>query len=775
MSNSENNNNAPNTGDEKIVNIRDKKEDLNLDNLLGKTKSKFLSLIRPQIDAFYDGLDDTLFDLAEKAETNRQQTLFFDGMREIRKKKGLMTRLFAERLEKIFADFKRGQLDFFPSTTQAALSEDLSLVDDEDLEENLAIDNLISKAETAYHQPLFALKKRFSLLGGGAELDDKKLPIGPFAIVKSFAESMQELDADIQIKLILYKLFERHLIAGLHQPYGEINQYLAEHGVCPTIKFNPGRNPAGAYRGPAAPMPPGAMATEPGLAAGDHPPLAGAGAAGMPGGYNLMPTGVSYPVDPNFQAISSVLTNRAVATVAEGGAPTGTPIDMGLLVNALSLLQTAGTTETGKSPEAIKEELLEQLRKLDDSVDEKHVDRADEDIIDLVGMLFQFLVEDRNLPPEIQAILARLQIPYLKVALQDRHLFANKEHPARQLLDTLSTASVGWTEESDPKGQFIEKITEITNDVLNNYEEDLSLFDQLNEDLKRFLERRKKRAVVAEKRVTEATLGREKVKKAKQTAASVLVDVMQDHTLPDTVRDILVKPWANVLILMHLRHGEDSDEFQQQVTFAQKLAEYADPAHIVNITEVDLKRLMEEFANGLELVAVPEKEIRAQAEELYQYLASINGIEAGEIDEELEFIAPEDILQIADNEAEPSEVQSFIQEIALSEDETEQEIETDEHNETVEKLEVGTWFEFTNSEGKTLRAKLSWISPISGKLLFVNARGLKVMDKSPAGLAADLRAGKARILDQIPLFDRALSAIANKLKDTSGEEGREKE
>jgi len=275
----------------------------------------------------------------------------------------------------------------------------------------------------------------------------------------------------------------------------------------------------------------------------------------MPGGYNLMPTGVSYPVDPNFQAISSVLTNRAVATVAEGGAPTGTPIDMGLLVNALSLLQTAGTTETGKSPEAIKEELLEQLRKLDDSVDEKHVDRADEDIIDLVGMLFQFLVEDRNLPPEIQAILARLQIPYLKVALQDRHLFANKEHPARQLLDTLSTASVGWTEESDPKGQFIEKITEITNDVLNNYEEDLSLFDQLNEDLKRFLERRKKRAVVAEKRVTEATLGREKVKKAKQTAASVLVDVMQDHTLPDTVRDILVKPWANVLILMRRGFG----------------------------------------------------------------------------------------------------------------------------------------------------------------------------------------------------------------------------
>ncbi len=769
MSHSDNKNNSPNTGDEKVVSIKNARQEVNLDNLLGKTKSKFLTLIGPAIDSFYNGLDDTLFDLAEKAETNRQQTLFFDGMREIRKKKGLTTRLFTERLEKIFADFKRGHLDFFQLKQQAGPIDDLALVDDEDLEENLAIDNLIAKAETAYHQPLFALKKRFSLLAGGAELDNKSLPLGPYAIVKSFAESLQEMDVDIQIKLILYKLFERHLIAGLHQPYSEINQYLAEHGVCPTIKFERGRNPAGGYHGPAAPMA-GALPPEAGLAPGDQAAAAMASGAMPAGGYNLMPTGVSYPVDPNFQAITSALSSRAMATVAEGGAPTGTPIDMGLLINALSLLQTAGSAgDSNRSPEEIKQELLDQLKKLDESVEDKHVDRADEDIIDLVGMLFQFLVEDRNLPPEIQAILARLQIPYLKVALQDRHLFANKEHPARQLLDTLSTASVGWTEESDPKGQFIEKISAITDTVLNEYDEDLGLFERLNEDLKRFLDRRKKRAVVAEKRVTEATLGREKVKKAKQTAANVLVDVMQDHTLPDRVRDILVKPWANVLILMHLRHGEDSEEFMQKVEFAQKLAEWADPAHIVNISEEDIKAMMQTFADGLELVAVPENEIRQQAEELYQYLANINGIEAGELDEELEFIAPEDILQLSQTEDEPSDVQTFIQEIVLSEDDESVEIETDEHNETVENLEVGTWFEFTNSEGKTLRAKLSWISPISGKLLFVNARGLKVMDKSPAGLAADLRAGKARILEQIPLFDRALSAIANKLKDNSGE------
>ncbi len=760
MNSSDKKNTHPEDKDKKVSSIKTKQKSLDLNNLLGKTKSKFVTLLRPKIDAFYDSLDDTLFDLAEKAETNRQQTLFFDGMREIRKKKGLMTRLFSERLEKVFTDFKRGQLDFFPDSDNLESDGGLSLVDDEDLEENLAVDSLIAKGNTVYHQQLFALKKRFSLLGGGAKLDDKSLPLGPFAIVKSLAESLKELDADIQIKLILYKLFERHLMAGLQQPYEEINQYLADKGVCPVIKFDRPHSLSTGYRGGVS-TPPSAQHTN---VAGADAPGAHHSATNIPAaGYSLMPVSVSYPVDQNFQAINTILSQRATAALAEGGAPSGSPVDMGLLINALSLLQ--GSRHDKRSPEEVKKELLEQLRKLDESTADKHMDRADEDIIDLVGMLFQFLVEDRNLPMKIQAILARLQIPYLKVALQDRHLFANKEHPARKLLDTLSTASVSWTEESDPKGEFISKIKEITDTVLKDFEDDLSLFDTLNTDLQNFLARRKKRAIVAEKRVTEATLGREKVKKAKQTAANVLVDVMRNHTLPGTVRDILLKPWANVLILMHLRHGEDSEEFKQKVAFAKTLVEYADPEHAVHIAEADLTALLETFADGLELVAVPEKDIRRQAEDLYQYLADVNGIEVSQTKEKLEFIAPEDILQLSDVEAEPSEVQSFIQEIVLSEDAPDEEVETDEYNEKVDSLEVGTWIEFTNSEGKTLRAKLSWISPISGKLLFVNARGLKVMDKSPAGLAADLRAGTARILEQIPLFDRALSAIAGRLKE----------
>jgi hypothetical protein len=55
-------------------------------------------------------------------------------------------------------------------------------------------------------------------------------------------------------------------------------------------------------------------------------------------------------------------------------------------------------------------------------------------------MLFEFILEDRNLPPQMQVLLARLQIPYLKAAILDRKMFAHRQHPARRLLDGLADA-----------------------------------------------------------------------------------------------------------------------------------------------------------------------------------------------------------------------------------------------------------------------------------------------------------------------------------------------
>ncbi len=119
-----------------------------------------------------------------------------------------------------------------------------------------------------------------------------------------------------------------------------------------------------------------------------------------------------------------------------------------------------------------------------------------------------------------------------------------------------------------------------------------------------------------------------------------------------------------------------------------------------------------------------------------------------------------------------SREESFVEEIARQADreEIDNQVETelieDEHYRAAREIKVGTWVEFRTSEDKVERAKLSWISPISAKYLFVNRKGLKVADKTVLGLAHELRQGRAMILEDVPLFDRALDAIVERLKNS---------
>ena len=95
--------------------------------------------------------------------------------------------------------------------------------------------------------------------------------------------------------------------------------------------------------------------------------------------------------------------------------------------------------------------------------------------------------------------------------------------------------------------------------------------------------------------------------------------------------------------------------------------------------------------------------------------------------------------------------------------------EDDEFLKAAREVKVGTWLEFADEHGNRERAKLSWISPISAKYLFVNRRGLKVCDKTVFALAAELRRGSTIVLEEVPLFDRALDAIVARLRHTGDE------
>ena len=743
--------------------------------MLGQVRAHATKRVIGLVTTLFENADDTLFDLASKAESNAAQASFFDGMREVRKQRQSIETKFQERFSRQFSDFQAGRApagggrpDGGSAPAPGELS--LSLVDDSELEESLAVGSMVAKAENRLQRPLFALNQRLAHLAN-ARVEDASNPIGPAIIAQTFREAMANAATTLEVKLVVYKLFDRFVLGGLDALYDELNALMIHAGVLPQLRgVVVQRQTAAPARTGGAGLPAGAEL--PGGAAPMTAPGAGLGAAPMAGG-----AGAAYdPVAAELQSslygtLRALLAHRRDlgdgGEAADGGGYAGPVLGATDLLSALAVLQgqalsTQSLADSAQMVAQVKEQLLSQAGKLH-GADKAHVAGSDEDTIDLVGMLFEYILQDRNLPAQMQALLARLQIPFIKVALLDKHLFARRTHPARQLLDALADACVGWSEESDRDRRLYDKVKEIVDVLLKDFEDDLGIFDRLRVDFEAFAEANKRRAELAEQRAAEATRGRDRLQGARRQAAREIVQRMEGRDLPELVRNVLSKPWANYLVLVLLRQGEGSEEWQQALRFADALIWSVQPKND-EASRTRLRALLPELEkrlrHGLATVAFDENDVRRLMQQLHGLYATVLGEAAPETE------AATAALSASANEPVHDPLQAAGDSVltALEEDAAPVETVDERHAQQVRELKVGTWIEFTDAQGNKERAKLSWISPISSKYLFVNRKGLKVADKTAVQLAAEIGAGRATVLEEVPLFDRALDAIVERLK-----------
>src|SRR5206468_2453042 len=138
------------------------------------------------------------------------------------------------------------------------------------------------------------------------------------------------------------------------------------------------------------------------------------------------------------------------------------------------------------------------LRDLQESPLGLRVNQLESMTIELVALLFDFIFETRDLPDGIKALLARLQIPVLKAAMLDGAFFAKKSHPSRILVNALAQAGLGWTPIMGHDDPLYRKLSTIVHRVLNEFTDNLTIFEELREDLEQFL--------AEEQRVAEANI-----------------------------------------------------------------------------------------------------------------------------------------------------------------------------------------------------------------------------------------------------------------------------
>ena len=783
------------------------------------------------IRVLMDNVDDALFELSDKVDNDRQRNMYFEAMREIRLKRDALKQKFDEEVQKTFDRASQGKADsnFDDDDTE------LTLIEYDDLEDDIAIRNMISRARPQFEDELFAVGERLKLVMKREELKDDENPLDPHAICESFHKAAEVLETDIQVKLIFYKLFERYVINNLGHFYHEVNELFVKKGVLPGFKvdqermrqttrfmanrINQNTPQAGATGAPV--VVPGAdggnlFATLQQAVTGSTP-LPGGTSGGGVGGASVGGAGVA-------------MAPGAAPTA--GGTPAGlqtgnTPVATGDLVSALGNLQTVALPNqpiTSIDPQNLRAVTQQQIL----TFREQHAHQfngTDNQTIDVVSMLFDFFFDDDALPAPIKVLIGRLQIPMLKVAMLNKDFFNHKKHPARRLLDCISRASLGWSHNPADEQALIDKIEEIVNLVVNEFDADIGVFEEAWINLENFIKQQESESAEAQQEIARQEQEKDWQFEAAHLATSDLISKLTSkHELSFEVIDFLETTWSSVLFHAYLSLGESSNHWRNlkriSTTFVWTLIPKHSEAERVKIIKT-IPALLRALSKGMELIRIkpdvqnrifqilageharivkltsknivtrvddktvwPEdageeafaraSSIEANSEQAQTVTDDEDNIQFVDYESEDDFIA---LVSSAMTEEVIDDLNLFTAGVKDGEIVIDEEIvmespegedfdffESDEnHLAQAEALEIGSWVEFNDGSADMLVARLSWKSKVTGNLVFVNRQGHKVRNLTINAFAAELAKGVATCIESSSVFDRAIYTIMSKM------------
>lgn len=525
-------------------------------------------MLQQYVQAVFDRADDALFELADRAVNNAEQNMYFESMREIRIQRRGIEQAIARDLGENFRCLAAGVAT--DTDVGGHFGDDdaanLSLVDHDELEEIVAVDGMIAKAEKEFAEPLALLTARIDAVLPCA-VTVKTNPFGPAQLCHSFLQATQTLDLDIKAKLVLFKLFDRHVVKELDKLYGAGNSVLVEEGVLPRLK----RAGASASK---SPLMPGAF-------------MPGSGSREDPDAEKVF-NNLQQLLGQARPGMDYVSLDQLSGLVAPGLAP-ALPRDT--LMQLLADIQQQQIMWLSRQQAAVLRgvapQQLDVVQALNRVLQQRMPNQAvsigqiDDDAINLVSMLFQFVLEDRNLAAPIKGLIARLQIPLLKVAMLDKTFFSKGGHPARKLLNEIANASLGWAPanasmplERDP---FYAKVDVLITRILDEFVDDVGVFQLALEDFIGFVEMDRRRALLIEQRTVDAEDGRAKSELARITVQELLNQKVAGKRLPGVVVKLLQDGWSNVLFLICLKEGQESESWQRGVQTVDDLLESVSP------------------------------------------------------------------------------------------------------------------------------------------------------------------------------------------------------
>lgn len=729
---------------------------------LEPVRRQTLERLNRALATMLDQADDRLFDMAEGA-SEEDRDRYFETMRQLRLQRSGLESGFKQELEKLFRVLatKGRQGDDEESLVDQEVDIDsLALVEDDEVEADVALENMARRARSDCEEDLRLFNHRVEYLyESRLEVNERTSPLDPRQIAGCFQKNLQKMELNLQDRLVLMKLFERSVLAELATLVANANRELSLAGVLPDLKkapVKPGREPKS--QRPETPesepdvesMPQGDG--QDGAEDSDNPPVFGMlrnllGEMRGPGGGAPGVPPVGGPTPENIAVMHDGVPYVNGVPASKDDVQEVPSDDLMSMLSRMQQLEQQLKQTEGKLEELnVKQELSGLLEEQYGKKSVHALEEADDDVINLVAMLFDFILEDESLPAEVRALIGRLQIPLLKVAIADKTFFNDDSHPARELLNLLARAGSQWSPEQGLQDDLYRSIEESVYRILNDFDTDASLFRELLQSMESSLEEQEQRRDRVEERVREQEEGKARADEAQRRVREFIDKRLAGRDLPEAVVHIARGAWEQVLYLTWLREGEDSELWKKRARVLDALVwsvlPHEDAQSLIKLKSLSPK-LLSSLKQGLEAVnhdAMDTRQLLLDLRHEHQQILTGEHIDRIHIETADD---PDEVSKDALPADHPCVKQAM-------------------------ELQPGQWLEIGLGEGAR-RCKLAANIRGGSKLIFINRRGLKVVEHDAQSLGMALDQGVARLIDEGALFDRALEAVIGDLRRQQGE------
>jgi len=655
--------------------------------------------------------------------------------------------------------------------------EELNLVDISEFEAALAINRIVTRAEEKFSVPMEALTIRIATLADAPPLR-LRLPVHVRQLCRVLQQILLEIQVPREYSIKMVEMFTRNCAADLDDFYQALNKHLSESGVRPQLEREIASKGSllrkAKERGPGLEMH-AAQSPEPGQTAAEDEIEArddGAGDARAFAAAQRNQGGAQIPMHSEpiseqhneyreeqlFQSVINTLhhkrsgespdaTGVPPAPASPEQAPTANwPSTPDNLADITQIIEGLGSAQRDPDARAALHESQSLRAFLSGEHDHIEALKSSEGLatetleqLDLIDNIFATIGSHQDVQDSLKPSLQELQIPLAKLALLENDFFVDPSHAGRLFIDRLSRLS---SSANFPNKRLEKEIECLVNTIVEEYDTDSAVFSDAVQHIDQ-LESRQEQALSRNiQRVVDSQQGQEKFRLARESVEHHLHRQLGEGEVPEVLFDLLDHGWRDLLVLMRLQQGAESEALSRHLNILGELNQQLQ--ELRNHPEL----MPEEPDSKVEsTVAYLENEISSALPtqvEHNHHLTNLRDMLYGKLAIQL----CQHVHRLNPTAIEPEQLQGRLDNLPRLRRWIKRATE----------LELGSELSYRDGQGVARFMKLAWKNESGDRYLFVNDRGQKFAEFNTVQLARHLSHGASppAPTDELNIVDQSL-------------------